>query len=79
MGHLTSWYKQMYDVLLSKAGKCYSECNKFTLYCWSKSVVVCELELENFLTFYNSRIIRIKVRVSKMGEVYPLDSSVGLP
>ena len=42
----------------------------------SKSVVVCDLELEILLDFYNSRIIRIKVHVSRMGDVYPLDSSV---
>ena len=61
-GHLISWYKQMYDVLLSIAGKYNSEFNKFTtIYFWIKSVIVCDLELEIFLTFYNSRIIRIKV------------------
>ena len=75
-GHLISWYKQMYDVLLSIAGNYYSKFNKFTIYFWSKSVVVCDLELEIFLTVYNSRIIRIKVHVSRMGDVYRLDSSV---
>ena len=75
-GHLNSWYKQMYDVLLSIAGNYYSKFSKFTIYFWSKSVVVCDLELEIFLTFYNSQIIRIKVNVSRMGDVYPLDSSV---
>ena len=68
--------KQMYEVLLSIAGKYYSEFNKFTIYFWNKSVVVCEFELEIFLTFYNSRIIRIKVHVRRMGDVYPIDSSV---
>ena len=45
-GQLISWYKQMYEVLLSKAGKYYSEFNKFTIYFWNKSVVVCDFELE---------------------------------
>ena len=31
-GHLISWYKQMYDVLLSIAGNYYSKFNKFTIY-----------------------------------------------
>ena len=70
-----SWgHKQMYDVLLSIAGKYYSEFNKFTtIHFWIKSVVVCDLELEIFLTFYNSRIIRIKVHVSRMGDACRLD------
>ena len=68
--------QQMYDVSLIIARNYYSEFNKFTIYFWSKSVVVYNLELEIFFTFYNSRIIRIKVHVSRMGVVYPFDSSV---
>ena len=77
-GHLISWYKQMYDVLLSTgiAGNYYSKFNKLTIYFFSKSVVVCDFELEIFLPFYNSRIIRITVHVSRMVDVYRLDLSV---
>ena len=71
-GHLISWYKQMYDVLLSTAGNYYSEFNKFTAYFGSKSVVVCDLKLDIFLIFYNSRIIRIKVLVSRIVTSIPL-------
>ena len=72
--HLISWYKQMYDVLLSVAGNYIV--NKFPIYFWSKSVAVCDPELEIILIFHNIRIIRIRVHVSRMGDVYRLYFSV---
>ena len=72
--HHISWYKQMYDVLLGVAGNYIV--NSINLYFWSKSVVVCDLELEIILTFHNSRIIEMTVHVSRMGDVYRLDLSV---